>query len=87
METLCEGEHDVCVLVNLFPDVAVGDFSEGERDHALPNLEGLSDGVVSGPFADLWGVVLYAGVKNRDEDLQATWVEVTQKINLREGRN
>lgn len=79
METLCEGEHDVCVLVDLFSDVAVGDFSEGERDHALPNLEGLSDGVVSGSFTDLWGVVLYAGVKNRDEGLGPTRVEVTQK--------
>lgn len=65
METLREGEHDVCELVDLVPDVAVGDLSEGERDRALPHFEGLPDGFISGLFANFRGVVLYTVVKNR----------------------
>lgn len=71
VETICEGEHDVCELVNLVSDVAVGDLSEGERDRALPHLEGLSDGFICGSLADLRGVVLYAVVKVRDTGLRA----------------
>lgn len=64
METLCKGQHDVCKLVDLVSDVAVGNLSEGDRDRALPHLEGPSDGLIRGLFADLWGVVLYAVIKN-----------------------
>lgn len=65
VETLCEGEHDVCKLVDPVSDVAVGNLPEGEGDHALPHLEGFSDGLVCGSLADLRGVVLYAVNKMR----------------------
>lgn len=64
METLGKGQHDVCKLVDLVSDLAVGNLSEGDRDRALPHLEGFSDGFIRGPFADLWGVVLYAVIKS-----------------------
>lgn len=64
METLCKGQHDVCKLVDLVSDLAVGNLSEGDRDRALPHLEGFSDGFIRGPFADLRGVVLYAVIKS-----------------------
>lgn len=60
VETLREGEHDVCKLVDPVPDVAVGNLPEGEGDHALPHLEGFTDGLVCGSLADLRGIVLYA---------------------------
>ena len=69
VETLREGEHDVRELVDLVPDLAVGDLSEGERDRTLPHLEGLSDGFLCGSFSDLWGVVLYAGRKNGETEI------------------
>lgn len=62
VETLRKGQHDVCELVHLVPDVAVGDLPEGEGDRALPDLEGSPDGFVRGPLPDLRGVVLYAVV-------------------------
>lgn len=68
VETFGEGEHDVCKLVDLVSDVAVRDLSEGERDHALPHLEGFSDGFVCGTFADLRGVVLYAVIKSGETE-------------------
>ena len=60
VKALREGEHDVGVLVDLASDVAEGDLSEGQRDGALPNPEGLSDGFIRGLLPDLGGVVLYA---------------------------
>lgn len=66
METLGKGQHDVCKLVDLVPDVAVRDLPEGERDHALPDPEGFPDGLVRGTFANLRGVVLYAVIKRRE---------------------
>lgn len=74
VEALGEGEHDVGVLVDLPSDVAEGDFSEGERDHTLPNLEGLPDGVMRGSLSDLGGVVLYAvGHRQRQSQSWDTW--------------
>ena len=66
VETLCKGEHDVCELVDLALDLAVGDLSEGEGDRALPHLEGPPDGFICGMFTNFWGVVLYAAVENGD---------------------
>lgn len=63
METLGEGQHDVCKLVDLVSDLAVGNLPEGDRDRTLPHLEGSSDGFIRGPLADLRGVVLYAVIK------------------------
>ena len=60
VETLGEGEHDVGELVHLVADLAVRDLPEGERDGALPHLEGLADGLVRPSLAHLGGVVLYA---------------------------
>lgn len=73
METLREREHDVCELVNLVFDLAVGNLSEGERDHTLPHLEGFSDGFMCGSFSDLWGVVLYADRKNGETASKAVF--------------
>lgn len=64
METLGKGQHDVCELVDLVSDLAVGNLSEGDRDRSLPHLEGFSDGFIRGPFANLRGVVLYAVMKS-----------------------
>lgn len=63
VEAVCEGQHDVRVLVHLVPYVAVRNLPEGERDHAFPDPEGFTDGFVRGPLAHLRGVVLYAGSK------------------------
>lgn len=59
-----EGQHDVGVLVDLPSDLAEGNLPEGERDGALPNLKGLSDGVMRGSLAHFGGVVLYAAGEN-----------------------
>ena len=75
VETLREGEHDVGVLVDLAPDVAEGDLPEGDRDCALPNLEGLSNGLVCGSFPDLRGVVLYAVVRMERQIFRAGMAE------------
>lgn len=64
VEALGEGQHDVCELVDLVPDLAVGNLPEGDRDRALPHLESPSDGFIRGSFADLRGVVLYAVTRN-----------------------
>lgn len=66
VETLRKGQHDVCELVDLVFDVAVGDLSEGEWDHTLPHLEGFSDGFLRRSFADLGGVVLYAVIQSEE---------------------
>lgn len=66
VETLRKGQHDVGELVDLVFDVAVGDLSEGEWDHALPHLEGFADGFLRGSLADLRGVVLYAVIQDRE---------------------
>lgn len=60
VETLREGEHDVSVLVDLVPDVAVRDLTETERDGGLPHLKRPADSLVCGVFPNLRGVVLYA---------------------------
>ena len=60
VETLGEGEHDVSVLVDLVPDVAVRDLSEAERDGGLPHLKSPADGLVCSVLPNLRGVVLYA---------------------------
>lgn len=67
VEPLREGQHDVCVLLDLASDLAEGDLSEGERDRTLPHSEGLSDGFISGTFAYFRGVVLYAVIKEGTE--------------------
>lgn len=66
VETICEGQHDVGILVHLASDLAEGDLSEGEWDDALPHLEGLSYGVERGSFTDFRGVVLNAAVESRE---------------------
>lgn len=63
VETLCEGQHDVRVLVDFASDVAEGDLTEGERDNALPRLEGLSYGFKRGSFPHFGGEVLYTAVR------------------------
>lgn len=83
MKALCEGEHDVCELVDLVSDVAVGDLSEGQRDHALPHLESFSDGFICGSLADLRGVVLYAVITNRETEIQVD--AVTQNNTVKRG--
>lgn len=60
VETLREGEHDVSVLVDLVPDVAVRDLSEAERDGGLPHLKRPADSLVCSVLPNLRGVVLYA---------------------------
>lgn len=71
VETIREREHDVGELVGLASDLAVGDLSEGERDHTLPHLKGFSDGVIRGSLPDLWGVVLYAVQENTETGVEA----------------
>jgi len=70
VETLREREHDVRELVDLVPDLAVGDLPEGQRDHVLPDLEGFSDGFVCALLPDLRGVVLYADRKDGETGIQ-----------------
>lgn len=67
MEALSEGQHDVRELVDLVSDLAVGDLSEGERDHALPHFEGSANGFIRGSLANLGGVVLYAAMKDGEK--------------------
>lgn len=65
VETVGKGQHDVCVAVWLCFDLAVGNLPEGERDHALPHLEGFLDGFKCGSLADLGGVVLYTATTKK----------------------
>lgn len=64
VEALCEGQHDVCKLVHLVPDLAVRDLPEGERDGRLPHFERPPDGFICGAFANFRSVVLYAVVES-----------------------
>lgn len=83
MEALSEGQHDVCELVDLVSDLAVGDLSEGERDHALPHFEGSPNGFIRGSLANLGGVVLYAVIKNGEKgELRQEW-RILSKQKLR----
>lgn len=63
VKAVSKGQHDVCKGVRLCFDLAVGNLSEGERDHALPHPKGFPDGFKCGSLADLGCVVLYAVVK------------------------
>lgn len=65
VEAIRKGQHDVCELVDLVPDVAVGNLPEGDRDCALPHPESPSDGFIRGSFANLRCVVLYAVTRNK----------------------
>lgn len=67
VEPLREGQHDVCILVDLASDLTEGDLSEGEWDRSLPHPEGLSDGFISSMLAYFRGVVLYAVRKEEPE--------------------
>lgn len=72
VEALSEEEHDVCVPVHLAFDVTVGDLPEPERNHTLPDPEGLADGLERLVLPDFRAVVLYTEMRTVKEVMLAT---------------